>query len=226
MRTKSILLIAILVFGLWHTPSVFAADQSADLDQWANAPGNKWQNGDLNPSNSSYREDYVIPYRAKLTNLIVGHSYTLPIEFDTTKAGLHAQDFLMTYNAVVATDPCDGGVCPLVAPTTYPIPIDSNVNNANPPHPILNYLPTDPGIAGLVLSSSTSNPVPGVTVEIYDPSNVLVQTLTTDVDGWFMWQFKYTGKATTFTVKLPAYNLSQPVTLKSNDFAVVNFLIP
>jgi len=90
----------------------------------------------------------------------------------------------------------------------------------------VNVFKKDPGIAGLVLSSSTSNPVPGVTVEIYDPSNVLVQTLTTDVDGWFMWQFKYTGKATTFTVKLPAYNLSQPVTLKSNDFAVVNFLIP
>ena len=144
MRTKSIFLIAMLLFGFWHTPSVFGAAQKGTLDQWANASPSNWQNGDLNPGNSTYREDYVVPYRAILTNLIVGHSYTLPIEFDTTKAGLHAQDFLKTYNATTPTDPCGDGVCPLVAPTTYPIPIDANVNNAIPPHPTLNYLPTDP----------------------------------------------------------------------------------
>ena len=41
-----------------------------------------------------------------------------------------------------------------------------------------------------------------------------------------MWQYKYTGKAATFTVKLPKYNLLQPVTLKSNGFLVVNFTVP
>jgi hypothetical protein len=48
----------------------------------------------------------------------------------------------------------------------------------------------------------------------------------TDADGWYMWQYKYTGKASTFTVKLPAYNLQQSVTLKSNAFVVVNFTVP
>jgi hypothetical protein len=34
---------------------------------------------------------------------------------------------------------------------------------------------------------------------------------------------KYTSKAATFVVKLPAYGQSQSVTLKSNGFLVVNF---
>jgi hypothetical protein len=41
-----------------------------------------------------------------------------------------------------------------------------------------------------------------------------------------MWQYKYTGKATTFTVTLPRYGLSRSVTLKSNGFLVVSFLVP
>ena len=48
----------------------------------------------------------------------------------------------------------------------------------------------------------------------------------TDADGWYMWQYKYTGKPTTFTVKLPAYDLSQSVIMKSNKFLIVNFTVP
>jgi hypothetical protein len=90
-----------------------------------------------------------------------------------------------------------------------------------------NVFKKDPGIAGLVLKNGTMMPVPNVTVNIYDASNKLQGTVTTDPDGWFMWNYKYTGKAQTFTVKLPAYNLSQSVTLKSNGFVVASpFLVP
>jgi len=51
------------------------------------------------------------------------------------------------------------------------------------------------------------------------------QTLYTDQDGWYQWQFKYTGKATTFTVTLPAYGVSKSVTIKSNAFVFVNFSV-
>src|SRR5438093_13485159 len=128
MRTKITMMvgtaIAVLFLGLLAPAAVLAAagTQAGDLDQWANS-ANKWQNGDLNPSNSHYREDYTVPYRAKLTNLIVGHSYTIPIEWDTTKSGKHSFDFLQTWNVTETTvDPCSGGVCPAGSPTTFPIP--------------------------------------------------------------------------------------------------------
>ncbi len=74
--------------------------------------------------------------------------------------------------------------------------------------------------------SGTSDPVPNVKVQIYDSSNALLATVYTDQDGWYMWQYKYTGKAATFTVNLPVYNLAQAVTLKSNGFLVVNVTLP
>src|SRR5439155_22431434 len=69
-----------------------------------------------------------------------------------------------------------------------------------------NAFKKDPGIGGLVLYNSDGDPVPNVTVKIYDSSNKLLATVSTDQDGWYTWQYKYTGKAAMFTVKLPAYN--------------------
>ena len=82
----------------------------------------------------------------------------------------------------------------------------------------------DPGFAGLV-RDTYGNPVVNTPVQIYQ-GTALKQTVYTDADGWYVWTYKYTGKATTFTLKLPAYNLSQSATLKSNGFMVVNFTVP
>jgi hypothetical protein len=84
----------------------------------------------------------------------------------------------------------------------------------------------DPGFAGLVLAAGTNDPVPNVAVQIYDSANKLLKTVYTDTDGWYMWQYKHTGKAATFTLKLPAYNKSQTVTLKSNVLVIVSFSVP
>ena len=88
-----------------------------------------------------------------------------------------------------------------------------------------NVFKKDPGIGGLVLKQGTGDPVPNVTVDIYQ-GNKKVGSVLTDEDGWYMWVYKYTGKATTFTVKLPAYNLSQDFTLKSNGYGIINFNVP
>jgi hypothetical protein len=121
---------------------VVAANPTAALDQWTNTD-NVWQNGNLNSSQADYREDDVVPYRARLSNLTVGHSYSMWIEWDTTKAGKHAVDFLKTYNFTEAANPCAGATC-TGSPTFFPIPIDDNINNATGSHPTLDYLPTDP----------------------------------------------------------------------------------
>jgi YHS domain-containing protein len=87
-----------------------------------------------------------------------------------------------------------------------------------------NSFKRDPGIAGLVRRSGTDMPVPNAEVTISGDGQK--QTVYTDEDGWYMWQYKYTGKPAAFTVKLATYNLSQTVTLKSNGFVVVSFSVP
>jgi hypothetical protein len=84
-----------------------------------------------------------------------------------------------------------------------------------------NTFKRDPGIAGLV-QTTTGDPRPGVAVEIWQ-GKTKYATLTTDADGWYLWEYKWTGKAVTFTVKLPQYGKSQDVTLKSNGFVIVSF---
>jgi hypothetical protein len=85
----------------------------------------------------------------------------------------------------------------------------------------VNIFKKDPGIGGLV--THNGNPVAGASVKIYDGSNKLLATVSTDSDGWYMWAYKYTGKAATFVVKTGA--ASQTVTLKSNGYLIVNFTV-
>jgi hypothetical protein len=88
-----------------------------------------------------------------------------------------------------------------------------------------NVFKKNPGIGGLVLQNGTTAPIGNTKVEVWQ-SNKKMADLYTDEDGWYMWAYKYTGKAATFTVKLPAYNLSQSVTLKSNGYLSVPFTTP
>ncbi len=127
-----------------------AANQAADLDQCANgaAPslptngcdgsaGTQWVNGNLGESKSIYREGDSIPYRLKLTNIVTGSTvHTVVIEWDTTKSGKHAIDYLTTWDRTVSTaNPCFGVAgCNLAAPTSIvPIPKDPQVDPGTPP---------------------------------------------------------------------------------------------
>ena len=89
----------------------------------------------------------------------------------------------------------------------------------------MNVFKHDPGIGGLVLDVN-GNPLKGIKVQIYDPTGKLLATVYTDEDGWYMYNYKHTGKAATYTIELPDYSLQQSVTLKANSFVVVNFQIP
>ena len=81
----------------------------------------------------------------------------------------------------------------------------------------------DPGFAGLVLTASDGTPVEGVTVKIYKPNGQPLATLTTDVDGFYFYNYKHTGKPATFKIVCsgqPVY-----VLVKANAFVWVNFYI-
>src|SRR6266542_3805660 len=90
---------------------------SANLDQCANgqapspptdgcdANASDWVNGNLGSSKSIYREGDSIAYRMRFLNLTTsgaGASYTLVIEWDTTKSGKHAIDYITTWDRTVA----------------------------------------------------------------------------------------------------------------------------
>ena len=83
-----------------------------------------------------------------------------------------------------------------------------------------NVFKHDPGVGGLVLAED-GTPVEGALVKVY-LGNSLYSDCYTDEDGWYMCDFKYTGKPVTFTVKTNGYD-DQTVTLRANSFALVTF---
>lgn len=117
------------------------SNPSANLDQCANDPfpsshldgcsasASDWVNGNVGTSKASYFEGDSVPYRMVMDSLSLG-SHQITFEWDTTKSGKHAEDFLTTYNQTVATaNPCLG-VAGCGAPTTFPIPSDPQVTGA------------------------------------------------------------------------------------------------
>ena len=88
-----------------------------------------------------------------------------------------------------------------------------------------NVFKCDPGFVGLI-TDSEGNPIEGVKVQIYGPDGKLLATVYTDKDGWYFYNYKYTGKAATFTIKLPEYNKTATVTIKSNSLTKTDFIIP
>ncbi|HEX7042900.1 MAG TPA: hypothetical protein VF189_06630, partial [Patescibacteria group bacterium] len=55
--------------------------------------GCRWTNGDLNSSNSKYYEGDATPQRLAIKDLTTG-DHTVTIQYDTTKGGKHAYDFI------------------------------------------------------------------------------------------------------------------------------------
>ena len=94
-----------------------------------------WENGNLGASKSKYFEGDSIPYRLLMTEL-TGSSHSVTIEWDTTKSGKHAIDYLTSWdrNVQPGSDPCSGVACATVSGvpifTTFPIPSDPNVTGA------------------------------------------------------------------------------------------------
>lgn len=100
---------------------------NACLDQYDDI-GVNWQNGDLNSSN--YREGDSVPYRMLMGGLSTSGSHTLIIQWDTTKGGKHALDYITSFNRTVGSaNPCDG-VLGCGSPSTFSIPNDPNVTGA------------------------------------------------------------------------------------------------
>jgi hypothetical protein len=101
---------------------VFA--QSADLRHVRNggrtapvSPG-EWVNGSLNATQAHYLEAYSVPYRVLITGLSTGagNPHSLVVEWDITKGGKHALDFVTSYNRIEPHAPAFGHPAEVIDP--------------------------------------------------------------------------------------------------------------
>ena len=121
--------------------TTFTDASAASLDQCANDPApspnsdgcsvsaSDWVSGNVGASKANYLEGDFIPYRIVMTGLTTG-AHSITVEWDTTKAGKHALDYIGTFNETVATaNPCLG-VAGCSSSATFPIPADLQVTGA------------------------------------------------------------------------------------------------
>jgi hypothetical protein len=130
----ALLMASVVFLSRWDSPLQAAVKPSVSLEQCSNLTTTcdtthsaNWQTGNLGTSNSDYAEGDSVPYRTIASNLTVGQTYKLHIEWDTTQSGKHALDYLTTYNRTESTaNPCAGVTC-AGGTSTLAIPIDSQV---------------------------------------------------------------------------------------------------
>ena len=124
---------------------VYSQCANDDGDGYTGNPGVcDWTNGDLNGSNSTYTEEDSTVQRLVLSGLSNG-AHTVVIEYQTTKGGKHAYDFLTNDTAsetwVTDADLCSGPVTTAMPSCTS---LSSNLSPAIP-HDPLNTLGTPDG---------------------------------------------------------------------------------
>ncbi|MEY3655968.1 MAG: hypothetical protein RL114_326 [Actinomycetota bacterium] len=133
----AILAVSVVLVARWDSPLQAAVKPSVTLEQCANLTttcdtthSSNWQTGNLGTSNSDYAEGDSVAYRSIATNLTVGQTYRLLIEWDTTQTAHHAIDYPTSYSRTETTaDPCAGVTCSGSA-NFLTIPIDPNVTSA------------------------------------------------------------------------------------------------
>ncbi|MGI8812875.1 MAG: carboxypeptidase-like regulatory domain-containing protein [Pyrinomonadaceae bacterium] len=164
---------------------ILAPQSNPDIDQCANGQrpnaaqpctGANWQNGNINGNNAQYVEGDSVPFRISYSGTPAS-VVTIPIQWDTTKAGKHAYDYLTTYNRteVTGNDPCSGVAgCSLSTFTLVPIPIDPFVTAGQ----------------DQVLSTTNDN-------IIYDPGNLTIFGGTSGSVDSYVRSGSYTGDSST-----------------------------
>jgi hypothetical protein len=104
--------------------------------------GSAWITGNLNGQKALYSEGDFVPFRTIITGLTNGTDYTLRIGYDAVEDGLHAYDYLGSYDASEAPGqqivPCDGvagtlgphrcGIGVPGPPSTLAVPTDADTS--------------------------------------------------------------------------------------------------
>lgn len=90
--------------------------------------GAAYKTGSLNRNNSHYVEGNSIPYQIILTAPAGSTGNTVQLNWETTKGGIHAFDYLTSYNRTESTgnNPCTGTGADCSTVNTFPIPADTD----------------------------------------------------------------------------------------------------
>jgi uncharacterized repeat protein (TIGR01451 family) len=130
----------------WCVPRLEALEDrtapaaGVSASQWSNLNA-AWQNGNLNANQATLFEGDSVAYRDVFSGLTVGPgNYVITITWQTTNSGLHALDYLTSYDYTwnggsgsgtsVDGHALDGTGLPSNTPfTTFQIPVDPNINS-------------------------------------------------------------------------------------------------
>jgi hypothetical protein len=125
-------------------------------------------------------------------------------------------------------DPSGGSTVTIYDPQTYHFSFLGTGGISDDQYPqSFNAFKKSAGSAGQVLAAGTDDPIePSAKVVLTNSSGKVIVESFTDEDGVYWLNYKHTGKAATYYVKVPAYGKSQAITLKANGFVVVNFTVP
>jgi len=166
-------------------------DSTVNLDQCSNGSPKfldlhcDWQNGDLNGSNSEYAESQSVPYRLFITNLDPTVSHTIHFNYDFTRGGVEAIDFLTTWNVTqTGADPCSGSSavpspCPPGPATTFPMSGDPYAPSNRGGLTVNGAIAAAGGSRNLTIYNGTITSVSGVTHTGSDTSNSDADMLVT-----------------------------------------------
>ena len=136
-----------------------------------------WINGNLQQSNSLYREGDATVQRLWLTGFMPGSTHTVTLDYRTTDSGAHAYDYLTTWNWsegwITDPDRCIGITGCLAAAEAYlDIPNDPNVTDT--------IEPTATGSRRFVMRGGTlgSATVPAISSGTYAGNSTTAITIT------------------------------------------------
>jgi uncharacterized repeat protein (TIGR01451 family) len=171
-----------------------ATSLNVNLDQFANLPGQGWQNGDLNGNNSAYGEGDVVPFRLAIEGLAAGQ-HTIHLNYDFLTGGSEAYDFLATWNVTENPNKCAnpgaGGAsshCPnsLGSADTHAFPGDPFVPAVSPGLSVNGAMAFSGVSRNLTMYGGTVN---SITVPAHaSGKGDMVVTFTTSSDwAFFLW---------------------------------------
>ncbi|HEX2896722.1 MAG TPA: hypothetical protein VHP63_01550, partial [candidate division Zixibacteria bacterium] len=129
--------------------TTFTDAVNVNLDQLHNGNASsspEWANGNINTSNSCYAENDAVPFRYFIKGLESGSTHYFTIQMEWTKGGIHAYDYLVSYDLTEgAKVDSAGGPCGTIS-TAPPDDCDAALDSFPFPDPTLtsNYSPTNP----------------------------------------------------------------------------------
>ncbi|HEU0038020.1 MAG TPA: hypothetical protein VFR76_01985, partial [Verrucomicrobiae bacterium] len=131
-----------------------------------------------------------------------------------------------------ATDATVCGSAGILIPNGQPYTFSvSGAANDNSTVSSYNTFKKNPGTGGLAQSQTTTFSVPGATAALKDAKGTVLGTGVTDQDGWYLINYKATGKATTYYLTLTPPKgaggaQTKAIGLKANGYVEADFITP